>query len=47
MLIEVSEDLVQRLFLPAAKQERLAPPVVRRVAQHFLEKRAGEIRTFL
>jgi hypothetical protein len=47
MLVKVPEDRVQRLFLPAAKQERLAPPVVCRVAQYFLEKLAGEIRMLL
>ena len=47
MLIEVPKDLAQRLFLPGAQLERLAPPVVCRVAEHILEKLAGEIRMFL
>jgi hypothetical protein len=47
MLIEVSEDLAQRLFLPPAKQESLAPPVVCRVPEHILEELAGEIRMLL
>ena len=47
MLIEVPKDLAQRLFLPTAKQEPLAPSVVGSVAQHILEKLTGEIRMLL